>query len=772
MFGRHPRFQLVGSLFALIIALAIGFLPAAAQQPAPAQVLQTTFPFYQDAAIAKAVSYLRTQQLPSGAIDSFTFGADPGGTSRLLLALNAVGYSPATFVKEGKSLLDYLESELVNYIYANDTPGPQNLFPGRAGLVLGAVAAGGADPRNFGGIDLIAELSRSYNESDGTYSTTASEQFASGAASPINQTLAIIGLVAAGQPIPERATQWLIDKQGADGSWSNSVDVTGYGVVALIGSGNVPPTDPAIQKALAFYRASQTLTTALWGDAGSGEPANSTGWTMTALSTYGYAPMADSWATGGTNPRQALIGLQTDEGVIAKRFFNAYATLEALYGLSDQPIFMATPLRVERALAFIKSRQNADGGWPGFTPGVSSPGETLDNLFAFVAAGYDPTAVRSSAGNGPLDYLSGAAASYTRNSTGIILPARSGKLIVGVVAAGGNPRSFGTPSPLDLVSDLQSTYNPATGTFSTTASPAGVTNQSFAILGLRAAGEPVPQAAIDYLAGLQAPNGSWGSVFATGLALQALIAAGVAPTDQVIRDAVDYLRTSQAASGGWEDFGSFSPNSTAYAIQGLQAAGVDLNASDWLKSGRSPLGTLASYQKTDGPFVFGWEPPFADDSLFTTQQAVPALLGATYPYTPTGALRSTYTPLKRGPDPDRLVVAPPYITFNADRTQAILTAPFGSDLDGDATAILEWSIESGQGQPAAFQTITATRGSGYFRATLDLSANRLRPTDTLVLRATFTDPDGVQSGGTISSEPVPVTGRAEPNRRYLPFVAR
>ncbi|NWF78813.1 MAG: hypothetical protein HXY37_02060 [Chloroflexi bacterium] len=775
MFGRHPRFQLVGSLFALIIALAIGFLPAAAQQPAPAQVLQTTFPFYQDAAIAKAVSYLRTQQLPSGAIDSFTFGADPGGTSRLLLALNAVGYPSATFVKEGKSLLDYLESELVNYIYANDTPGAQNLFPGRTGLVLAAVAASGADPRSFGGRDLVAELSGTYNPSDGTYSTSATEQFASGAASPINQTLAIIGLVAAGQPIPEPATQWLIANQGADGSWSNSIDVTGYGVVALIGSGNVPPTDPAIQKALAFYRASQTLTTALWGDAGSGEPANSTGWTMTALSTYGYAPMADSWATGGTNPRQALIGLQTDEGVIAKRFFNAYATLEALYGLSDQPLFMTTPLRAERALAYITSRQNADGGWPGFGSS-SSPGETLDNLFAFVAAGYNPTAVESGAGNSPLDYLAGATATYTRNSTGI-LPAQTGKLIVGVVAAGSDPRSFGTPTAFDLVADMENTLQ-ATGAYSSTASAASVTNQSFAILGLRAAGRTVPQNAIAYLASLQGPNGSWGSIFNSGLALQALIAAGVPPTNPDVVEGVNYLRTSQAAIGGWEDFGSFSPTSTAYAIQGLLAAGVDLNTSDWLKNGRSPLGVLASYQKPDGPFVFGWTPGSgfnpADDSLFTTQQAVPALLGATYPYTATAPadLSGSYTPLKRGPDPDRLVVAPPFITFNANRTQATLTAPFGSDLNGDATATLEWNIESGRSRPAAFQSIPATRGPGYFRATLNLSATPLGPTDVLVVRATFTDPDGVQSGGTISTQPVAVIGRAEPNRYYLPLIAR
>lgn len=773
MSDKHLWRRIVGPVLALALALGIGLVPVAAQQPA--QALQTTYPFYQDAAIAKAVSYLRTQQLPSGGIDSFTYGADPGGTSRLVLALNAVGYPPATFVNGGNSLLDYLESELVNYIYANDTPGAQNLLPARAGLVLGAVAAGGEDPRAFGGRDLVAALSAAYNASDGTYSTSASEGYSSGAASDINQTLSILGLVAAGQPIPEKATQWLLDRQGTDGSWSNSGDVTSYAVVALLGSGNVAATDPAIQQALAFYREAQSGSSALWGESGGGEPANSTGWTMTALSTYGYVPMADSWATGGTNPRAALIGLQTDEGAIGKRFFNAYGTLEALFGLSDQPLFMTTPLRAERALAYLKSLQSADGSWS------SSAGSTLDNLFAFVAAGYDPTAVESSAGSSPLDYLAGAAATYTRDDSSRIFPAQTGKLIVGVVAAGASPTAFGTPV-LNLVTDLESTLK-ATGAYSTTASrdytsgAAGVTTQSFAILGLRAAGRTVPQAAITYLTGLQGADGGWGGPDSTGLALQALIAAGVAPSAEVIVDGVASLRTTQAASGGWASYGEINTNSTAYAIQGLLAAGVDLTATGWLKNGRSPLGTLASYQKTDGPFVYNWDGSYqpGSDNLYATQQVVPALLGATYPYTATApaALSDTYTPLKRGPDPDRLVVAPPFITFNANRTQATLTAPFGGDLNGNATATLEWNIESVGSQTAAFQTIAATRGPGYYRATFNLSASPLRPSDTLVLRATFTDEtDGAQSGGTISTQPVVVTAQAEPNQLWLPLVRR
>jgi hypothetical protein len=789
MHSKHPMVRFGGSLLAFVLALAIGLIPVAAQQPAvdlaATTPLQDTFPFYEDEAIAAAVGYLRTQQLESGAIDSFTFGADPGGTSRLLLALNAVGYPSATFTKDGKTLLDYLESELNNYIYANDTPGAANVFPGRLGLVLGGVVAGGADPTSFGGADLIALLEGTYNAGDGTYSTGASETFSSGSASPINQTLAIIGLVAAGQPIPEDATQWLIDNQDDDGGWGG-LEVTGYAIVALIGSGNVAPTNAAIQAALDYLRTAQTTTTALWGDAGSGEPANSTGWSMTALSTYGFVPMTDSWATGGTHPREALVGLQNEEGVIAGRFFNAYATMEALYGLSDQPVFMTMPLRAERALAYIKSRQNDYGGWPGFGSALS-PGETIDNLLAFVAAGYDPTEVQQG-GNSPLDYLSSTAVitTYTRDDSDEIFPAQTGKLIVGAVAAGDDPTSFGTPTPYNLVSDLQGTLQ-ATGAYSSTASrgqftsgAATVTSQSFAILGLLAAGESVPQNAIDYLIGLQGQDGGWGSVDSTGIALQALIAAGVAPGNQAITDGVAYLQATMSATGGWESFGSFSTNSTAYAIQGLLAAGVDLTANEWLINGRTPLGILASYQKTDGPFVVNWSVGTgynpAADNLFATQQAVPALLSATYPYTATAAasLDDEYTPIARGPDPDRLVVGTPYISFNAERSEAYLTAPFGSDLDGDATVTMAWEIRSEGSTPAAFETIEAERGPGYFRATLDLSQNPVGSTDTLVMQATFSDADdGVQNGAASSSGPVAAPeAQAAPFRLYLPVMAR
>ncbi len=745
---------------------------------APAQSASAIYPFFESQAIERAVGYLRTQQVSSGGINSFGAGADPGGTSRLLMALNAVGYPANALVSnDNRTLADYLAAEVVGYIYKDDTPATDNLFPGRAGLVLGAVSAAGLNPRNFGGVNLIAALEGVYR-ADGTYSTDAVEGFASGQASEINQTLAILGLVSAGRPIPPAATQWLIGRQRENGSWINSIDVTGYGLLALIGSGNVPPTDPAVQRALAFFRASQTGRTALWGDTGGGEPANSSGWAMTALSAYGYVPMTRSWGTGGTHPRQALLGLQNDEGVIALRFFNAYATLEGLYGLTDQPLFLGRPLRVERGLAYLREAQNPDGGWPAFGS-ASAPGATLDTLFAFVAAGYNPNQIRSSTNNSPLDYLAATASTYTRDDSQRIFPAQTGKLIVGVVAAGDNPTSF---AGFNLVTDLQSTLQ-ADGSYSTdaqrgfTSGAASVTNQSFAILGLVAAGQPVPPQAIAFLNSRQAASGSWGSVDETGLALQALIAAGVAPTDPAVVNGINFLRSSQAASGGWEAFGAVNSNSTAYAIQGLLAAGVDLTRPEWRKQGRWPLGTLASFQKPNGPFVYSWGPESggfnpAANNILATQQSIPALLGAFYPYRTSGTLASTFAPINRGPSPDRLVTAPIVIEINPQRTQATVIAPFGSDLNANGSATIEWDVLRNSAGAAAFQSVPVTREPGAFRATINLSGVTVSPLDTLRVRATFSDPDGVQDGERLTTEPVAVIANLAPQRLYLPIVGR
>lgn len=769
-------------IVAVVLALVAPVVhPVAAAQPAaqpiaaPAAQFTDTYPFYDDDAIAAAVAYLQTQQEDSGGINGFGSGADAGSTSRTILVLNALGYpTDALQSGSGNTMRDYLAAEVVGYIYANDTPATANLFPGRAGLVLAAVAAAGGDPRSFGGVDLIGELEAAYAAAgDNTYSTAASEGFSSGAASASNQAFAILGLVAAAQPVPPAATDWLLGEQGDNGIWGGSIDLTGTVLIALIGSGNVAPTDSRIQAAITALRDFQSGSSALWGDGGSSEPANSTGWAATALTTLGFTPLTASFAAGGTNPRAAIVALQDAEGAIGKNFINAYSTFEGLYALSDQPLFFAQPLRTQRALTWLATQQAPAGGW-GFSQASPDAGTTIDAILAYVAGGVDPATVQTN-GNSPLDYLATQAASYTRDDSDVVFPAQTGKLINGLLATGEDPTSFAS---LNLVTDLQNTLQP-TGAYSSTAArgfstgAAGVTTQSFAMLGLAAAGEPVPQSAIDFLKSLQAADDSFGSPDTTGLALQALLAAGVPNNDPVVVATLTHLRDTQDAGGGWASFGNVNSNSTAYATQGLLAAGVDLGSDTWLKNGRTPQTTLHAYQKPDGPFVNYWGSneffnPQADN-ISSTAQAVPAMRGAFYPYRAPATPLAAFTPVATGPDPDRLVVGP--LTARSSNGTFAVAATYGSDLDGDGTATLAYDVQAVTLQ--AFTELSAddvTRTAGAFTATLDAAAIGFEPGNTLTLQAAFGDPAQVQNGGTLGTNVGVTATPVQPERIFLPFV--
>ncbi|NJO06571.1 MAG: terpene cyclase/mutase family protein [Chloroflexaceae bacterium] len=475
--------------------------------------------------------------------------------------------------------------------------------------------------------------------------------------------------------------------------------------------------------------------------------------------------------------------LQQDNGSIGQNFVNAFSTVEAIYGLTNQPIFLSPRLRTERALTWLAEQQNSDGGWGFF--GSSDAGQTLDATFGYVAAGYDPTSLEAG-DTSPLEYLEGVAYDYTRDQEGRIFPAQTGKLIVGVVASGSDPAAFGQvptdTTTLSLVDDLASTYNAATGAYSTTAQEgfssgaASAVAQSFAILGLLAAGTDIPADALAYLASLQADTGAWGGVDTTGLALQAFALAstrdiynvyGVYETN--IERGIAYLRQQQGSNGGWGN-----ANSTAYALQGLRAVGEDLTVT----GGRSALGALADFQKPDGPYAFAWDSPFLspDDNGFATIQAVPALLGVSYPYSVGVALRD-FTTTARGNDPDRLVLVPP--TYTQMGQQVAITAPFGSDLNSTtiatATLVLNTaSISVGTGLVQSTQIISGlVRGDGAFTQVVDLDASETL--ESVSIQYTERDPvqlpDGsISTRGGVTLQATPANDTT--TRVYLPLVIR
>jgi hypothetical protein len=749
------RFVLCIVLIALVLSGSVSPTASAAgrtrpQRPTSITRSAATTPPAVTPAIALALTYLETQQDADGGVAGFTPGSsDIFTTAKTVMALASDGLPVSFLTKSGKTPLDYLASQAVAYTHQQS--GPPLLFPGRAGILAVAVVSGDGNPRAFGtptAMDLIGELEATYNPANGTYSTAASEGFSTGGPDAVNQLWAILGLAAAQKTVPGPATAYLASLQDpGDGGWGygfgSDIDLTALVLQSLLASGNLAPDDPIIQHGVTFLRSTQ-VTTGGWAPYGT-LSADSTAGAIQAVVADGYLPPTASWATAtGRTPLDELLGLQAPDGSFSG---NALGTAHAILGLAQValPIFGRVQ-RANLALSWIHSQQNADGSWAsGFGSNV---GSTCDAVLAFATDGFDPATLKATGGTATaMDYLAANGATYAVGTS----PDQAGKLTLAVKAAGMDPTSFGGINLIDAIDSYYSSTNQAYGDKTNT------WQQSLAILGLAADSQTIHAEAVTTLEGLQQTDGGWKydltpgdwNVSApdnTGLALQALIAAGVPATDSHIVNGKNFLRAKQDAAAGWSD-----ANDTAYAMQGLLAAGEDL-AANWSVGGHTPFNALASYQKSDGPFVFSWDLAQGQpvDNALATGQAVPALLGAHYPFTP-GAQLNPFADVARGPNPDRLVTAAPQLKLSG-RAIAV-TVPFGSDVDANGLLNLSYQINGGTAQP-----LGDVRATGSFTATIP------KPTSGVyTVKSDFSDPDGVQ--GLVSQ-----TTTVTVTQAYLPSV--
>ncbi|MDI6857792.1 MAG: prenyltransferase/squalene oxidase repeat-containing protein [Dehalococcoidia bacterium] len=322
-------------------------------------------------------------------------------------------------------------------------------------------------------------------------------------------------------------------------------------------------------------------------------------------------------------------------------------------------VIAATPEQdaAEEALDYIRGLQNADGGFPDFGAG-SSPGATLDAVFAFAAAGIDARTV-TSGGNSPVDYIEGQAASYSG------VAGAAAKLVLGLIALGEDPRDF---AGVDFVEKMESYFD--AGSYGD-----GVFDHCLYMLARSKLGLSPAAGSVNHLKSKQMAEGCWEygdgwgcDTNTTSLAIQALVAADVSPSDSAIEDALDYLAAAQNNDGGFPYLipSDSDANSTAFVIQALVAAGENIDAGGpWEKQGNTPMEALLAFQNpVTGAFTYG-----GVDSAYATYQAVPALLLRTYSLptatpqeetatpkptkTPTPVMTATETP---SPQP---VIAPP-----------------------------------------------------------------------------------------------------------------
>jgi len=720
-------------LAAALLLIGFGLLPPDTVVADTPQAQSTEIVTHEDS-VGAALAFLASQQLDDGSIDAFGSGADPTGTALTVLALASNGRSIAILGggEDRPGLVDYLFEEAIAYTHQPGYDDAEHLYPSRAGLLLAAVAAANEDPCEFGGMDLVAQLTACFDPETGSYRSEAEGDWTSGAPSESNQAWAILGLAAAGESVPPEATDYLVTLQADDGSWAaGDPDTSARVLLALLASGNASPTDDVIIRALAYFDDTQ-LENGGWRPSWDTDPLNAdtTGWVVQALRAAGYVPPA-AFGHQGADPVEALRALQQEDGRIGGTYANAYSTAEALLGLAEESVcFLGRTARSRQALTWLHGQQNEGGSWSGFSG--ADPGATCEVVLAYAASGFDPATVLSSAHASPIDYLISEGPRYAETG-----PAAAGKLAVATVAAGLNPRDIGGFDVVDLLATTW--YSPTLGAFGTITDTLDTWAQAWAIMGLASADETVPAEAVGTLKTLQADEGNWTDAWgysapdSTGLALQALAAAGVSVDDASVASGIAYLHDAQDARGGWEN-----ANSTAAAIQGLVAVGEDLTTEEWLRNGHGPFDALASYQKTDGPFVWMWDSPFGlpVDDAFATRQAVPALVGVHYPYVPAGL--EAFDDAATLPDPDRLLAGEPLLT----RDQGLsITVPFAGDRNGDASVTLDYR------EVGATDWITGTKVVRTERAFVATVALEERP--RYELAASVSDPDGVQHEGRI-----------------------
>ena len=307
-----------------------------------------------------------------------------------------------------------------------------------------------------------------------------------------------------------------------------------------------------------------------------------------------------------------------------RRFAVAVALTIMLFGLVAPAVAqtgetMAVSNSVQKALDYLKGRQKSDGG---FTEQgtVSSDELTAWVIAGIKSAGVDPSSWHKS-GKSPIDCLAAHAKGWTKLTD-------LEKACLAVSSAGADPRSFGGRN---LVADIKSRAA-ADGHIG------GMVNEHcWGIIALAAAAEPLPVGAREWLVARQNIDGGYGfssdsgsDPDDSGAALQALIAAGEDAKSNPVSRVISYLHFCQAPDGGFS-FQTDESNvgSTAWAVQGMVAAGQNPRSDAWKSGGKTPIDYLSGMQQSDGHFRFCKS---NDTNLvWMTAETIPALMGKAYP---------------------------------------------------------------------------------------------------------------------------------------------
>jgi prenyltransferase beta subunit len=288
-----------------------------------------------------------------------------------------------------------------------------------------------------------------------------------------------------------------------------------------------------------------------------------------------------------------------------------------------------TRVAIARELAYLKAAQNADGGF-GASPG--QPSSELYTAWAAIglaAAGREPLSLRNG-GHSVLDALRAEAASL--HGAGDLE-----RTILALRACGAPVRSLPGGDPVARLVGMRA----GDGSFSHLSNLT-----AFGILALRAAGygpSAAPlAAAARWLSHQQeadggfsyAAKGGGSDIDDTAAVLQALHVAGARYRRDLGRG-VAFLRRAQNPDGGFpqQRGGPSNAQSTAWAIQGLAASGVDATRVS-RQGSRSPVAYIETLLAPDGSVRYSRTG--AQTPVWVTAQALTGIAERPLPVAPPG----------------------------------------------------------------------------------------------------------------------------------------
>ncbi|MEU6347616.1 prenyltransferase/squalene oxidase repeat-containing protein [Streptomyces sp. NPDC046977] len=259
------------------------------------------------------------RQLKDGDHVEGDFGADPGLTADVVLALSATRTGRA----ETAAATDWLAAHADSYL-TGDTPG--DIYAGSLAKLALVAEAGHRDPGAFAGRDLIAQLnSRMQPSGRFTDHATFGGPEVNDYSNTLTQSLALIALKRDGDSVPALGVDFLLANQCADGGFpvffpdagaecASDADGTGMVVQALLAAGH---EEDAAGKALDWLESKQGTD---GGFAGTGPTAvvnaNSTALATQALRAGGRGAAADKGADWLRARQVGCAGAAADRGAV------------------------------------------------------------------------------------------------------------------------------------------------------------------------------------------------------------------------------------------------------------------------------------------------------------------------------------------------------------------------------------------------------------------------------------------------------------------------